>query len=341
MPDVKRVLILGSGFSKAVFDCMPTVTDLKPLLRKTKDLSVAPYDGFADNPELLLSYLALSQPWKESASALHDQALFVQVQEALGEYIAASEARAFRKPPPDWAVRLIEHLHDAHTSVLTLNYDTLVERIVYQLKFGKPDGTWPTEYDLYDLPLSSLRLRSAGTFGRPEVTTFRLIKLHGSINWYYSGVEGFAGEQVYFRAVNSESPNRDDWGGKSATDRQIKRLSKDKRRLIIPPVAEKSRFYENRTVRALWVAARDAVLEADEVLFVRYSLPESDLTMKLFLQAFARPRKVTIVDIEAPGTEKGQQLLRRYREVFPNVEIDAQPYMCEGAVEKMVEYMLA
>jgi hypothetical protein len=164
--DTKRTLILGSGFSKAVFpDSMPTVTDLEPLLRQMEGLSVAPYDRLADKPELLLSYLAQNQPWKEPSEGLSDQGLFVQVQETLAEYIATCEARAFQRPAPDWASRLIEHFHAACTSVITLNYDTVVERMVYRLKFGRPDGTWPREYDLYDLPLSTLRLRSAGTWG--------------------------------------------------------------------------------------------------------------------------------------------------------------------------------
>jgi len=339
--DTKRALILGSGFSKAVFpDSMPTVTDLRPLLRQIEGLSVAPYDSLADKPELLLSYLAQNQPWKEPSEGLSDQGLFVQVQETLAEYIAACEARAFLRPTPGWASGLIEHLHGARTSVITLNYDTVVERIVHRLKWGRPEGTWPREYDLYNLPLSALRLRAAGTWGKTEVATFHLIKLHGSINWYYSGVEGFPGEQVYYRAVNSNAPASDDWGGKFVTDGQIKRLSKDKVPLIIPPVAEKSRFYENRTVRMLWTTARKALAEAEEVVCVGYSLPETDLTMKLFLQAFARPKKVMIVNIEPPDAEEGQQMLRRYREAFPGVEVDGRTFMCEGAVEKMAEYML-
>jgi hypothetical protein len=139
--------------------------------------------------------------------------------------------------------------------------------------------------------------------------------------------------------VNSDSPATDDWGGKFATDRQITRLSKDKIPLIIPPVAEKSRFYENRTVRILWTAARKALEEAEEVVCAGYSLPETDLTMKLFLQAFARPKKVTIVNIEPPDAAEGQQMLGRYREAFPGVEVDGRTFMCEGAVEKMVDYV--
>ena len=340
--DGKRVLILGSGFSKAIFpDSMPTVTDLAPLLLQEDALNAPPYDRFADNPELLLSYLALNQPWKEPSDGLSDQGLFVQVQQALAEHIAKCEGQAFENPTPDWVDRLIEHLHDDRTSVITLNYDTVLERFVHGLKEGKPDGTWPREYHLYDLPLSILRLRSAGTLGGTEVASFHLIKLHGSINWFYSGVEGFPGEQIYYRAVTSDSPARDDWGRLSSTDKQIKRLCQDKIPLIIPPVAEKSRFYENRTIRMLWTAAREALTEAEEVMCVGYSLPETDLTMKLFLRAVARPKKVVIVNKEHLADKNGQEMLKRYQEAFPGAEVDGGTFMCKDSVQKMTEYLVA
>jgi hypothetical protein len=307
---------LGSGFSKAIFpDSMPTVTDLAPLLLQEDALNAPPYDRFADNPELLLSYLALNQPWKEPSEA-------------------------FQNSTPDWVNRLIEHLHNARTSVITLNYDTVIERFLHRLKEGRPAGTWPREYGLYDLPLSPLRLRSAGTFAGTEIATFHLIKLHGSINWYYSGVEGFPGEQIYYLGVNSDSPAQDYWDRNSLTDRKIKRLCQDKIPLIIPPVAEKSRFYENRTIRMLWTAAREALTEAEEVMCVGYSLPGTDLTMKLFLRAVARPKKVVIVNKEHPIDENGQEMLKRYQEAFPGAEVDGGTFMCEDSVQKMTEYLV-
>lgn len=340
MVDRKHVLILGSGFSKAIFpDSMPTVTDLGPVLLQEDALNALPYERLAGDPELLLSYLGLNQPWKKPPEGLTDQGLFIRVQEVLANHIAKCEDRAFRNQAPGWAGLLIEHLHDSQISVITLNYDTVVERLVHHLKEGRSDDSWPRAHHLYDLPLSPILARAGNALLDMKVETFHLIKLHGSINWFYSGVEGYPGEQVYYRAVNSDSPYQDSRGSANSGP-GIDCLCKDKIPLIIPPVAEKSRFYENRTIRMLWTAAREALREAEEVMCVGYSLPETDLTMKLFLRAAARPKKVVIVNKEHPTDEKGQAMLRRFQEAFPQAGIDGH-FMCEDSVEKMTEYLVA
>jgi len=174
-----------------------------------------------------------------------------------------------------------------------------------------------------------------------EVETFQLIKLHGSINWFYSGVEGSPGEQIYYRTVNSDSPAQDCWGHDFGTERGIHRLCQDKVPLIIPPVAEKSRFYDNRTIRILWTAARKALAEAEELLCVGYSLPVTDLTMKLFLRAVARPKEVTLVNKVDPDDGDGQGILKRYQEAFPEVKIDDKTFVCDDSVQKMTDSLLS
>ena len=119
----------------------------------------------------------------------------------------------------------------------------------------------------------------------------------------------------------------------------IECLCSDKTPLIIPPTAEKSQFYGNQTIRALWMAARTALAQAEEILCVGYSLPATDLTMRLFLQSVARPRRLTIVNREPPCSEKGEKLVERYKDAFRGIEVDSDTLMCEDAVEKMVDYM--
>jgi len=329
----KRLLILGSGFSKAISQTMPTVRELAHHLKKEEDLRREPYNKLWDDPELLFSYLSLEQPWKEPAEALKDRALFVRIQKSLAKFIIDREGKALKKPIPAWVQRLIKHLHQSKTSVITFNYDTVLERIVYKLQQekGKSEGQWPREFDLYGLPLSPIGLREAGTFGGTEVETFHLIKLHGSINWFYSGVEGFPGEQVYYWPIRLDPLHLR--GLNNATSKQkSERLVKDKIPLIIPPVAEKSRFYSNQTLRSLWGDARNALASANEIFCVGYSLPQTDLTTKLLFRSAARSEKVFIVNRSAP------ELKERYQDAFPNAEIDDE-FDGEAAVEKMVEYL--
>lgn len=341
MSDVKRVLILGSGFSKAIFPVMPLVGDLRECLQAIEALRQEPFASMASEPELLLSHLALSQPWRSAAEGLSDRALFVQAQKRLADYIANCEAEAFQAPAPEWAGTLLRMLHGSRTPVITLNYDTVVERLLLRSSPREPDSANPLrEHHLYNLPLTPIRARAGNALLDERVETFHLIKLHGSINWFHSGPEGYPGEQVYYRGVNTDSPFDDD-RGRDGVGPGIECLCSDKIPLIIPPVAEKSHFYENRTIRMLWTAAREALTEAEEVMCVGYSLPETDLTMKLFLQSVARPKKVVIVNKEHPPDENGQEMLKRYQEAFPGAEVDGGTFVCKDSVQKMTKYLVA
>jgi len=336
----RSVFILGSGFSRAFSEAMPTVAELTDVLRGNPRFQEAPYDDLVASPELLLSYLDSAQPWKEPEEVLRDQALFIETQRQLAAEIARCEGEAFGQPAPEWAARLVKHLHETRSTVLSLNYDTVLERIVHKTSTERSDHDEPREFDLYQMPLSVLRLRQAGTLGGNSVQTLRLLKLHGSINWFYSGQDATPGEQIYYRAVMSDSPAGDDWGRGNTTDREIRRLTSDKAPLIVPPVSEKSRFYDNRTLRMLWTDAREALARANEVWCVGYSLPETDLTMKLFLQSVARPERVYVVNRASSVNGKEDRILERYREAFPHSAIDGQNFMSNDSVKAMTEHLL-
>ena len=62
---------------------------------------------------------------------------------------------------------------------------------------------------LYRMPLNHLAKRTTGLYNEPRHRSYRLLKLHGSINWHYSGDENVAGQQVYLIPVDSDSPFTD------------------------------------------------------------------------------------------------------------------------------------
>jgi len=324
MTEVKRLLILGSGFSKAVFSGMPTVRELAQRLQQEEALKKKPYDKLVGDPELLLSYLSMEHPWKEPPEVLEDEALFSRIQRILGEFILDCEDKSFRTPIPKWAIQLAEQLHSHKIPVITFNYDTILERVAthsFQQNDKEADA-YSLTYSFYRLPLSSIIARRAGVFGPEEIETFQLIKLHGSVNWYYSGVDVFPGEQVYLYVPTKSN----------VPPQRINLLLKDKTPLIIPPVSEKSHFYSNQTLRSLWRDARNAMANADEIFCVGYSLPQTDLTTKLLFRSVAHPKKVVIVNESAP------ELLERYQEAFPEAKIEAG-FKGENAVKEMVDYL--
>jgi hypothetical protein len=54
-------------------------------------------------------------------------------------------------------------------------------------------------------------------------------------------------------------------------------LSVDREPMIVPPAAVKSPYYNNRTLQELWRKAADALSQADELVIMGFSLPQTDL----------------------------------------------------------------
>ena len=225
---------------------------------------------------------------------------------------------SMQSPAPEWLNSLIEHWHSQRCTVITLNYDTLVERASRDLP--KENGTKISAYFMYPPYFSPLSSRRGGAFGfaPSKLETFKYLKLHGSTNWHYSGRENFYGETIYYSYDSS-------WG-QERQESELKSLANagDKEALIIPPVTEKTTYFNNETVRRLWQEASDALLSATRVFVIGYSLPVSDLGMQFFLKHSLPIRGTTwyIVDTS-------KRVLPRYRRLLvPSQRLNGE-YVCE------------
>ena len=332
----EQLFVLGSGFSKAYSESMPTVNELAGLLKCQNYLAEEPYASLTSDPELLLTYLSWEQPWQKRQEHWLERSHFERTQREIATSIARSEHDAFEQAGVvDWLKDLIEYFHEHKQVVISFNYDTIIERVCHQIQ-PRSFGTFISDFAFYRLPLTLISSRVKGGGHIFNAESFHLIKLHGSINWYYSGMEQFPGEQVYLRSVDTESPFHDgidernpEYGNKSS---EVAQLLVDKTQMIIPPVAEKSRFYSNQTIRSLWWAAREAMQRASQMFFVGYSLPPTDLSTKMMLKAHANPDEVFIVNRDPDAVED------RYYDVFPESEIKNE-FRGETAVKDMVRYL--
>ena len=153
---------------------------------------------------------------------------------------------------------------------------------------------------------------------------FRLAKLHGSINWYYSGAESFFGETIYDVGIRPE------WG--SSTEDKFLTKSHyvlDKVPLLVPPTSSKNAFFANEAIRGNWRSARSYLEDAEEVVVIGYSTPASDLMARGLLSATS-PAKVTLVDIDTTLPE-------RYKSFLKGDTIDATFVRPERALESYIE----
>ena len=233
---------------------------------------------------------------------------------------------------PQWLASLTEQWSLRQVIVITLNYDTLVERGAKAL--NNPDinaGKGISPNQLYPPYLSNIRSRSVLMFGPDPLDTFTYYKLHGSVNWHYSGREDFYGETIFYSDVSSWGPKQHDY------EKESRLFAGDKETLIIPPVAEKTTFFNNETVRRLWQEASDHLEGATRVFVIGYSLPMSDLGMQFFLKR-SLPIQGTpwyIIDTDGKVTYRYQDLLspqqaictdfvgedavHRFADAYPNI----------------------
>ena len=332
-PETHRrdVFILGAGFSKAIHKQMLTMVELGAVVRKrladVPNFSSAIPDSLGDDIELWMTYLSQPQPWlREPDIDLH-RSLGGRIRQSIAAVIEVRTALASETLVPDWLRRLILAWHQREAVVITLNYDTLVEKAARDLIV--PERASMLEpADIYPPYFANIASRSGTPWGREFRRTFRLLKLHGSVNWYYSGREDFHGETIFFSDVPQFGPARHQAAHYAASQR-LRDMAADKETLLIPPVAEKTTYFNNETVRGLWKDAAAALQDAAALYIIGYSLPITDLGMRFFL-AGNSPNADSPVHVVNTDTN----ILEHYREFLQPPNMRAKYVGSNNPVER-------
>jgi NAD-dependent SIR2 family protein deacetylase len=245
-----------------------------------------------------LSFLAEDDPWLREEDRLRNRSIFLRVSALLYDVISHREIAARRDAPPDWLRMLIARWHEDKSSVITFNYDTLVEAAftdVVRVYSGRGDErtNYVSPSQIFQAPLTPISARAGAVWVASAISTFRLLKLHGSRTWLYSGRESFFGEAIY------DATSFQSWAGEERHPRPW--LGADKVPLVVPPTSGKTGFFNNETVRLQWRLAYEALQEADRIFIVGYSLPPTDLLTRFLLQAGSRPG-TTVVAVNRDGS---------------------------------------
>lgn len=328
-----RVFLLGAGFARAILPAMPLLQDLAVRTRDAvgggcgipPEVQTMMEDDFAH----ALSYLEQAKPWLTGADNLRHRALFLDFSNAIARSLdetVAEAARQLATNVPDWLVRLVRHWHENRCTVITLNYDTLIETIAGAVEF--PGETRLTAADLYPLMLTDAGVRSGGLAPRERVETFRLLKLHGSTNWYYSGTGSAHGEPIYFVPPFASQEDGEDI---EREHEQRLRAVADKYPFLVPPIYDKSPLLTHETIRALWFEAGEALQRAREIVCMGYSLPDSDLTMMHFLRTTAAAQARLLV------VNQSGRALENFKKLFRNTEVEIA--LCGSGPSCIAEYV--
>jgi hypothetical protein len=257
-------VVLGAGFSKAVSSTFPLTDDLGNRALAMAGIDRA--DSFRDGRfESWLSQLAEPQPYLNQAENTSNLATFERLVQALHVVMCDVEQEVVSNGLPSWLFRLVTAMHARRATVVTFNYDRVVERAIAELgleDLERPDGeqvvSWTDAIgDVPSYPPIPARL----TGGSRE--TIRLLKLHGSLNWYWVPGDS-TGATLHHWELEDDNAGR-------------ARYLPGREPFLVPPAATKSAYFQNPIMRETWRRAAAALREADSVAFVGYSFPAADL----------------------------------------------------------------
>ena len=276
----RPVFVLGAGFSTAVNRMMPVMKALYDGV--TRNMEGADRDTFEalvpdalrrdQDLEKCLSFLDQAPAWLDREDADQARTTARKVRGLIAVQIQACTESTVHQGCEPWLRELVEAWTRTKCTVITLNYDTLIETARRKQKEVEGyEWNWETIYPAYLLPA---RNRAGQEWGRPDNPNMTLLKLHGSTNWYHSGDDADCGDTIYF------SDGHGDDGG----NRCDSPLVRDKTALIVPPVYDKSRHLRNSSLAQVWRDAARALRGATDVNVIGYSLPDSDLAMMSLLR---------------------------------------------------------
>lgn len=320
----KPFVLLGSGFSKAIYSGMPTLAELTKMVLDRLGLDSEVLRPFADDLEQWLSFLSTSQPWLSDIENLENQALFLRASSAVKKAIEQCEADALCSPYPTWLNRLIVSWCADDATVVTFNYDLFVERLVTDLRLT---SSWA---DVYRMPLEdrSANFRSGGMFSAasPPGPLLRLLKLHGSTNWGYAGPNSGTHDSIYL--MNSEKV----WSASSPSRPLLPRhegLYDDLQPMIVPPTGTKNLYYGSAGLRAQWKKAAEVLKSASSVTIIGYSFPPTDLAARHFFARNVPEVPITVVDRDESVAATISKLSAR--------GVQVQSFCGDDAVEQFVD----
>lgn len=279
----KTVFILGSGFSKDVAD-LPLLGKLSDEVRDhlvsikdsipEYDAALSCLDGISSpvqqNIEYILTLLRSGNIWRPREIASVRRGVSSVILDVIADVIEEKQNADGPGTRRNWdSLAALIKLWKLHSStIVTFNYDVLIELASRKVYAGQEAHAGA----FYVGAFSDLANRT-DPGSSPFKADFKIVKLHGSTNWYYSGNDDFSGEPIYFDSLTQLTVRA-----------QIDDNKGDLKKLIIPPLLDKDPYMNHSLVRLQWETAYKAIIQASNIFVLGYSLPDTDLSARLMLE---------------------------------------------------------
>ena len=330
------VFFFGSGFSKSLINNYPTLKELSDYIKneyQSEKESVKLHfnnevpSKFHDDFETLLTYLSSDLPYKTPVQVSADEALYKDITSKLAKY--------FKQLRKDYSLdtnradikKFAEYILSNKCSCVTLNYDLILEDILYKNTSSKYQESNDNFSVFYKIPIINLKNRvpvEIGSWAKAEedydrVRMPEIIKLHGSINWLYSGLS--MSDPVY-----SETGNEADY------------LKSGLINFIVPPVLDKQSQYNNVIIKSLWTKAFNAIEKARNIYIYGFSFPQTDYSIRFLFQSALRNNpdcKIYVVNTDS----NIDALKSHYTEIFEEQNCDFSCCVKNNQLEALLKIL--
>jgi hypothetical protein len=228
---------------------------------------------------------------------------------------------------------LKDHVKPEDITIMTFNQDLEIEKTLSHLAGMK---TWsrlpgifcfPHCYELSPMPPVTYPISKINsklfTVANHPVPRIKVLKLHGSLNWYtMHDTPDPPKEDIFDVGKNFQITQR--YLIHPDLKYTVENETKYTFPLVIPPVSHKSSVL-HRMIRPLWNKALGALSSSDEVVIFGYSCPANDLEAEsLIRRAILNNKLLSCISVIDPSSET----LRRYVEIshrkpvhyYPNSE---------------------
>lgn len=295
------IYVVGAGFSRAVSPHMPVTDELGALVKEqlngAVEMNLRPGQTFEEWFTLQTTSLPFLEGHRNARRLADAERVVAQIAEILDERTEMATV----SNPPLWLQQIIAIWDAERATVITFNYDTLIERAINtspipvidqtgepdlrrgdHVAFPAPNATTPQYFSDFFIPVPG--------------ETLQLIKLHGSLNWYWKSGDPTGATLVRLRETRkydqeSAATTLEDPSGIETLDRYL-----------IPPLTSKDGYYSSYLAGTLWRTARKRLEASTSVTFIGYSLPLEDrVTNQLFAESI-HASEVTLVNLEASST---------------------------------------
>jgi len=180
-------------------------------------------------------------------------------------------------------------------TIITTNWDTLAERVLWQMRKWSPrDGYgFPKKFTVSDSSVI------------PEYSPVKVLKLHGSVGWFGSAGAIYLRQANYLQYMFGSSIVKDI----SAPPNEGIPISDPV--MIFPSYLKQ---LQGPIFQAIWSQASMALMQAETITVIGYSLPEADMAIRVLLNP-ARQRlteglvTITVVDKDPLVHDRWRELL--------------------------------